>query len=87
MLHGIAFNRQYQSVVWLLRNLFLNWRYTLLYCYEWPYLFDRYELAEAEEVASKLSPLEDKSAPKEEPVKTPETEKQSEEKKTDGPGR
>lgn len=58
----------------------------MLYCYEWPYLFDRYELAEAEEVASKLSPLEDKSAPKEEPVKTPETEKQSEEKKTDGPG-
>nr|XP_034319481.1 kinesin-like protein KIN-7M, chloroplastic isoform X1 [Crassostrea gigas]XP_034319483.1 kinesin-like protein KIN-7M, chloroplastic isoform X1 [Crassostrea gigas]XP_034319484.1 kinesin-like protein KIN-7M, chloroplastic isoform X1 [Crassostrea gigas]XP_034319485.1 kinesin-like protein KIN-7M, chloroplastic isoform X1 [Crassostrea gigas]XP_034319486.1 kinesin-like protein KIN-7M, chloroplastic isoform X1 [Crassostrea gigas]XP_034319488.1 kinesin-like protein KIN-7M, chloroplastic isoform X1 [ len=48
-------------------------------------LKDRYELAEAEEVASKLSPLEDKSAPKEEPVKTPETEKQSEEKKTDGP--
>lgn len=47
----------------------------------------RYELAEAEEVASKLSPLENKSAPKEEPVKTPETEKQSEEKKTDGPGR
>lgn len=45
-------------------------------------------MAEAEEVASKLSPLEDKSAPKEKPVKTPETEKQSEEeKKTDSPGR
>lgn len=44
-------------------------------------------MAEAEEVASKLSPLEGKSAPKEEPVKTPEIEKQSEEKKTDSPGR
>lgn len=50
--------------------------------------YDRYELAEAEEVASKLSPLEEKSAPNEEPVKTPETEKPSEEKKsTDSPGR
>lgn len=50
--------------------------------------YDRYELAEAEEVASKLSPLEEKSAPNEEPVKTPETEKPSKEKKsTDSPGR
>lgn len=49
-------------------------------------LKDRYELAEAEEVASKLSPLEEKSAPNEEPVKTPETEKPCKEKKsTDSP--
>ncbi|XP_048750145.2 ubiquitin carboxyl-terminal hydrolase 8-like isoform X2 [Ostrea edulis] len=35
-------------------------------------LKDRYELAEAEEVASKLSPLEDNPHPKEEPVRTEE---------------
>ncbi|XP_062575612.1 ubiquitin carboxyl-terminal hydrolase 8-like isoform X2 [Saccostrea cucullata] len=35
-------------------------------------LKDRYELAEAEDVASKLAPLEDKSKPQEEPVKSEE---------------